>query len=74
MQRPRQTPQLGGEFRRRIESETGRRATQLLNTHLAALIVGAHTEAQVLANVSSMQATARAGAKDDSFGGEASQS
>ena len=29
-----QTPQLGREFRHRIESETGRRATQLLNTHL----------------------------------------
>jgi cyclase len=29
-----QTPQLGREFRRWIESETGRRATQLLNTHL----------------------------------------
>jgi cyclase len=29
-----QTPQLGREFRRRIESETGRRTTQLLNTHL----------------------------------------
>jgi glyoxylase-like metal-dependent hydrolase (beta-lactamase superfamily II) len=29
-----QTPQLGREFRYRIESETGRRATQLLNTHL----------------------------------------
>jgi cyclase len=29
-----QTPQLGREFRSRIESETGRRATQLLNTHL----------------------------------------
>jgi cyclase len=29
-----QTPQLGREFRRWIESETGRRATQLLDTHL----------------------------------------
>src|SRR5260370_6474122 len=29
-----QTPQLGREFRHRIESETGRRATRLLNTHL----------------------------------------
>ena len=29
-----QSPQLGCEFRRRIEAETGRRATHLLDTHL----------------------------------------